>query len=222
MAVSRVQSNQVSTGGATGTSIAVSLNGILAQSLVACAVMCDNTSATISGVADDLSVAAVKSVGLSDTNHSERQEHWYFKNYGGGNRTFTATFSVSTAWRALLAVETSGADLASPLGPTNSNSAATGATITAGSVTATQDGAYFFASCQGNTQPAAQSPLSEIWADTTLVHSHADNAQSTAAAFNATWTHTSGAWSAIVSTFYPAVAAPTRAARAMAPQQRMC
>jgi hypothetical protein len=101
-------------------------------------------SVTVSGMADDLAVNAVRS-GAAANNGTlfQRVDHWYFENYGGGNRTFTATYSGSVQFRGIDVVELSGALLAGSAGPTSSATGTSAAPSSGATGVPASDGTYF-------------------------------------------------------------------------------
>jgi hypothetical protein len=208
MGIARVQLNHAEAAG-FGTTIGATLNGVAAASLILGRTTNDSSgSVTVSGMADDLAVNAVRS-GAAANNGTlfQRVDHWYFENYGGGNRTFTATYSGSVQFRGIDVVELSGALLAGSAGPTSSATGTSAAPSSGATGVPASDGTYFFGTCAGPSQPAAAAPFGTVLQDTNDLVTEEEYVQPSAAALAATWTMTSGAWAAIVSTYYPAVSA---------------
>lgn len=109
MAIARVQLGHAEAAG-TGTTIACTVNGIAANSLVVVNSTVEDLT-TISSVKDDLLVTAAIATNtpVDWTDGSQRADQRYFENYGGGNRTFTTTFGASQTFRGIVAAEYSGA-----------------------------------------------------------------------------------------------------------------
>lgn len=217
MPVTRTQFNHVENA-ASGTSIAVSLTGIAPGSLVKVAVRHDGTTTT--GVTDDLSVAGALARGHTEGVDGIRIDVYYFKNHGGGNRTFTATFPAATA-RAIEVEELAGADTVNPLGPVNSANGSSN-TAAAGSVTPGVDGAYI-AGYEANASfdYVPQAPMVGVLSELTSVSDSSALAQAINAAVNPTWTSASVEnWAAVAVVFLPAPTVATQPAKPLAPQQR--
>lgn len=218
----RVQIGKLS-GLGNGSSIACTVNGIAPGSLVVGNVTCGDVAgggATLSTLRDDLNVDATPttSVDWSVGTQNIYQRHW--ANYGGGTRTFTATFSTATApFRGIVIAEYSGADTAAPLGPANTN-VGTSAAPSSGAVTPAKDGALLVGYAVTANLPSAVAPFTDLWQDTTLLADSEDYIQPTAASIAATWTQTSGTWGAIVGAYYPASAGARPSSRSFAIQQR--
>ena len=206
MAIARVQFGHAEAGG-SGTSIGATLNGIIAASLVV--VTSSNDSGTaVTSVTDDLTVAAVNTVSLIDSiGFSQRYDHYYFKDYGGGNRTITVNYAAATPYRSIVVVELSGADTIAPAGPAaGQRSSGPVTTADSSAVTPTKNGAYFagYCECVGpNTSPIPAGGAFVVFDEPTNDHNTSGYVQATAASKSATWTIPSGAYAAIVSTFYP-------------------
>lgn len=201
MAITRTQFNNAQSG-ASGPTIAVALTGIAAGSLVIVIGSCESTKTMT--LADDLSVAGVSAV--AKTGVAKRQEILYYKNYGGGDRTFTLTFNTNSSLRSIVAIEYAGADTVDGLdaGKTSSSNGED-ANPTSGAVTPSVNGALFVGSCGGNAnQPAAASPFGVIYNNTVNLLNSEDYIQTTAASQAAPWTITSDFWAACVAVFKPA------------------
>lgn len=204
-----------------GTTLACALSGIGAASLVIGMVTCDDVG-TITRIRDDLAVDAVLQKALDWVAGSQRMEHHYYKNYGGGSRTFTLTTS-STDFRGILVHWVSGAHLTAPEGPTNS---ATGnsAAPAAGAVTPGADGAYIFGTAfsSGGFTPTADVTWQEILRDTTLQEDTQALEQAVNATVNSTWGLSGAAnWGAVVTSWLAAPTGVTESrSRSFAIQQR--
>lgn len=211
MAIVNVQSNFATAAG-SGTSLGATLNGVGAgAAIIFYATNDSGGGGSVSGVADDLAVAANLAHGWDDiTGFIQYYSHWSFQNHAGGNRTFTATYSVSAPFRAVAVVELSGAEPTGTLnGPATHNNG-TSAAPSSGAVTPANDGAYFFGTVQGqSTTPAAAAPFSHVLDITANLTNVEDYVQAIAANLAATWTMASAFWSATVSTYYAAVSVPT-------------
>lgn len=203
MPIARVQSGH-NENTASGTTIATgTISGIAADSLVVVLVSVED-GVTVSSVKDDLNVSAMKAEGVDWVAGTQRGELWYFKNYGGGNRNFTATFSATQPFRAILAIEYSGADVDAPLIGVCHATGSSAAPSSGTPVTPGMDGALYVGSAIGASQPAAASPFTVVLNDTTTVINTEDYVQPTAAPRDAIWTMTSGGWGALVALFRPA------------------
>lgn len=203
--MNRVQFAHLEAVGA-GTTIACTLNSVAANALIVHSCICgENGTVTVTGVADDLTIAGQLALALNPGG-LEHIELWYHKNHGGGTRTFTITFSTSITDRGIVSTEYAGADQTSPLDGTatatgNSATPDTGVLIPEPTV----NGCVIVGLVCAQNQPASASPFIDVFQDTTNFCDTEDYVQSTYGPINATWTMTSGLWGAIAAVFKPAV-----------------
>jgi len=190
--------------GATDTTIACSLTGIAAGCLlVVCASSASGVTIT---VADDLSVAAVQAV--QKVGVGKNIQIWYFKNYGGGNRTFTVTFSAGVTARSIVAIEYSGRDPDNPF-DTSATGNGEDALPTLGPVTPAQNGSLFIGYMGAFQQPDAASPFEVVYNDTVNLLNSEDFIQTSAASLATTWTlPVSDFWAGAMAVFKPASPPP--------------
>lgn len=189
----------------SGSTIACTLNGIAAGSLIVHNIAMNDLAAFVTGVADDLSAAGSLAIALPTS--LETLEQWYHKNHGGGNRTFTATLDTAHTFRGIVSTEVAGVDTDSPLEGTASGTG-NSAAPSSGNLTPTPsvDGALIVAVCTGDTVPTAGAPFIEIFSDGSGATNceHEDYVQPTAAVVAATWAMApSGNWAALAAVYLP-------------------
>jgi hypothetical protein len=210
----------------TGTVVTCSLaNPIAAASLVVGMATCDDV-ATITRIRDDLAVDAVLQKALDWTAGTQRMEHRYYKNYGGGSRVFTLTTG-STDFRGIAIIELAGAHTTAPEGPTNS-ATGTSTTPSSGAVTPGADGAYLIGTAMSSSglTPTTAAPFTSLERSTGLQADTNGLAQATNASQAAGWTLSgSVTWGALITSWLPGVSAPTvtpmQYKRRLAIQQRV-
>lgn len=213
MACSKIQHLGNSTVTSGGTFSIGPINGIAAGNALSVSSSWDETNGTTgSSITDDLSVAAVNCGTTDAGGFSQRSELWYYKNYGGGNRTFTLNNSPAQAGRMLSVEEVAGADKVSPLGGVAVNSGISATpTSTNISPTPTLNGIYLWGTIEANSnQPSADTGngFAEIFNDTTTLGDTESKLQAVAAAIAATWTATSTGYQALAASFNPDVGSP--------------
>jgi len=218
MSITRTQSNHASAAGG-GTTLNVSLTGVGVASLVCLSTSYDIGGGGTESVADDLSANALPINNTSAGGFSQSTALWYYKNYGGGNRTFSQVLSVSHLNRGITVAEAAGADTTAPLEGTASNNG-TSASPSSGNVSPapSRPGTYLFGRCEGANQPSSASPASDIFQDSTTFGDTEDYTQPAASAIGLTWSMTSGSFQALAASFIPADNRPQR--RALSHQQR--
>lgn len=224
MAITRVQSNHFQASGGAG-SISVGLTGVAAGAAIVGGASHDDVggTATVSSVTDDLAAAGAISHQFDDVSgFAQNFAHFAWKNHGGGNRSFTATFNVSAAFRNIAVVELAGAEQTGTLAGPATHGSGTSAAPSSGNVTPANDGAYFFGQAQGQSvTPTAAAPFGSVLDETAALQNFEDYIQPAKLARNAVWTMASAFWTALVSTYYAAVVAPPGTCQApMAAQQR--
>jgi len=210
MGITRTQSNHADAAG-SGTTLNVSLSGVASTSLVCLSTSYDIGGGGTESVQDDLTVAATGINSTSAGGFSQNTALWYYKNYGGGNRTFSQVLSVAHLNRGITVVELAGAVTGAPLDGTASNNG-TSASPTSGNLSPAPSiaGTYVFGRCEGANQPSSASPASDIFQDSTTFGDTEDYVQPTPAAFGLTWSMSSGSFQALAASFKPADARPQR------------
>lgn len=200
MAIALVQSAESNSGaGATNT---IALTSIAAGNAI---IICtsSHTNITISGVADDLSVAGGLAVTAYDATTNDRLGIYAFLNHGGGTRTFTVTFSGNTVNRYTVASEWSGMALASAF-EGKATAATNGANPSTGNldVTPSVNGELIIGFTNGDNAATAGTNFTLLQSDGVNTLAHAEYyIQPTAAAIAATWTMTSGNYQCIAASF---------------------
>lgn len=217
MAVARVQKGSANAAG-SGSSLGVSLTSVGASSLVVCGVSFDTTNSFTSPgctVKDDLSVSAGNDVAFNDTGDGQELNVFSFVNYGGGNRTFTCTYSPSQILRSFEVVETSGADTSSPFIGSSTNTGS-GTSLTSGNMSPapSRNGSWALGiSCVGTSTAATASAPSNDMDNTTGNGDgtdYSDLAQATAGNINLAWTVSpSATWGALCAGYQPPAAGGT-------------
>src|SRR5581483_5084131 len=123
MAISHVQHNGSSTGGASN--LAVTLNGVTAGNLLILCIVTSGPSTTVNSVTDDKSNSWSRVVNRNFQSGAGGVEIWAAHNVAAGNTTITANFSASVT-ADIAAHEVSGAATVSAF----DKSAAAGGTST--------------------------------------------------------------------------------------------
>jgi hypothetical protein len=203
--IARIQATSAQASGA-GTSIAATLNGVAVGNFVLAFVYIANT-ANISNVRDDLTVNAVRANQFNWAADGAWMEHWYFKNHGGGNRTFTGNFSASVGFRTIEVVEYSGVDTVAPA-DTGKTSTGTGTSTTpaTGAVLPSEGNALFVgtAAATSTAAPVAAKPFNQAVSEAVNFNTTEDYVQATPQSQVATWTQGSSLlWGAILTVFLP-------------------
>lgn len=177
------------------STLAATVNGISAGGCVVVLIGYDLSMHPIgvtTSITDDLGAnAGAAVVSLDDPNITERFEIYVFKNYGGGNRTFTVTLNQSQIGVFIQVIPLINADLTTPVAGVASATAATANPSTGNiSPTPTRNGSYGVGICTsaGGGPPTSGSPWSSLFNDTTDAANTETYAQATAAAIAATWT----------------------------------
>jgi hypothetical protein len=206
MAIARVQLGHTEALG-TGTTIACTVNGIAANSLVVVNSTVEDLT-TISSVQDDLLVSAAVATNtpVDWSDGSQRADQRYFENYGGGNRTFTTTFAASQPFRGINAIEYSGAATSSVYDKgSNQHDQASSSSISSGAVVPAQDGSLLVGYVIGSSATTFQAPFSNVLTDAVLIADTEDYIQAVAASIAATWTMSpAGIAGALVGVYKPA------------------
>lgn len=190
---------------ATATTIALTLNGVAAGSLLVIIVgVVGSTTTTISGVQDDLGTVGV-SVGRAVYATNGYGEIWYIKNATAGNRTVTVTYSATITNRYMCLIEAD-ADTSSPLDQTAKKETQDSVNPNTAAVTTLADGEYCVALSAGipGTSLTATSPYGDVYTPVTLnswTIGVEDRIQATQGATNAAWTAANSSWFAILATF---------------------
>jgi hypothetical protein len=222
MAIARVQFGKADASG-SGGSIACTVNGIAPDSLVVVNTTCQD-AATISSVKDDLNVTAALSTNtpVDQTSMSQRADQHYFEDYGGGSRTITATFSASATFRAITAIEYSGA-ATSGVYDNGSSATGTSASPSSGAVTPANDGSLFVGYIVYANTISNAAPFTLVWEDPSTGANTEDYIQPTAASQAAVYTQSpSGVFGALVGVYKPAPPAkPLQYEKSLALQQRV-
>jgi len=197
---------------ASGSTIAVVLNSIPANSHVVLSVGCLDAQ-TISGVADDLSVAATgPDKEIDDAGNTLRKAVWHYENYGGGNRTFTVTFSAAVTFRSIVAMAYTGVATSSSKDGI-AGQEATGASLTSTNLSPAPslDGELIVGiGIASSGVPTPVSPLAEVFSNTVDGSDTSDYIQPTHAAFAAQWTQSGASdYGALAVSFFPAASSAT-------------
>lgn len=138
-----VQANGNDIGGASATTIAVTLTGVTAGNLLVVAVACLHATATVT--IDDAGNTWNAGPVLANATEPWQVRTFYAENVSGGSRTITATFSTATTYRSIYAQERSGLATSTSLeSPTSGATVVlrqtTGTARNAGAYTNTADG----------------------------------------------------------------------------------
>jgi hypothetical protein len=225
MSITRTQFNHAENSAFDATPLAVALAGIAPHSLVVVRISYDNSlGQTTASLVDDLAVAGALAVGVTRSDATQRIELYYFKDHGGGSRTFTWTGSAASSSKGIVATEYADAHLTSPLdgiaatdsGPGVSTAPTSGNISPAPSV----NGTLIYGSANSGGTPTWAAPFSSVFHDTTNVTDDEDYVQPTAGGLAATWTSASDTFGALAASFKPAPpTVPVPTSRASLPPQ---
>lgn len=187
-------------------------SALTSGNLITIATSFDLGAGTTNSVTDDLSASAINCGSTTGGNFAQNTSLWYYKNYGGGNRTITLNTPNGTGnlARSIVGQELSGADPNNPLIGTASGAVSTPGSSTTPDSTAlspatTVDGTYYWGRTEGQNTISAVSPASEVRQEPITAGDVEDYIQPTASSISLTWSQPSGgAYQALAASFAPA------------------
>lgn len=185
---------------ATGTSIAATRSSIVPGNTVVVCVAVED-AATITNVSDGTTIITTPDVTFDWTAGTERLAIYSFPAHAGGTKTFTATFSVTQLFRAIIILELTPSIFEGLASASGSSAAPATGNV---SPTPSVDGCYIVGFCFGNTVLTSAGGFADYFNEPTINTSDTEGlAQTTAAAIGASWTMTSGPWGAVAASYKP-------------------
>jgi hypothetical protein len=208
--VARLQVVHTEAAGSSGT-IAQAITGVVAGSTLVICTGHANAGQLITGVASDVSGAAVQAQHSVYTGN-QVADIWYIKNVAGGSHTITTTYASSVTDRFITVIEIQ-ANTAAPLDIARGQDTGDSPTPTTPSGTTSTNGQYCVAVAVATpgTSLTAAAPYADVFAPVAVgsaLLGIEDRIQASAGATNGAWTSANSSYCAALATFKAAGGGP--------------